>query len=214
MRKRKSRTVRRVLVVVVLFAILIIGTVVFVNRYYPVRYSEIVHRYAEKYDLEPALVFAVINAESGFRSNAVSRSGASGLMQIMEDTAYWLAPQIPLDNFSYDQIFDPEINIQLGTFYLSTLRQRYGNLEVALSAYNAGSGNVRRWLDDPDFSSDGETLDHIPFPETRKYVERVNENMQIYSLLLRFLGIFSGHETIGTNASVLHVARPPLAHSF
>ena len=214
MRKRKSKAGRKVLVVIFLLAVIVIGAVVFINRYYPVRYSEIVHRYAEKYDLEPALVFAVINAESGFRSTVVSRSGASGLMQIMEDTAYWLAPQIPLENFSYDRIFDPEINIQLGTFYLSMLYRRYGDLDVALSAYNAGSGNVERWLGDPDFSSDGKTLDHIPFAETRKYVERVDDNMRIYSLLLRFLDIFSSHETIGTNSHRLHVSRPPLAHRF
>jgi len=156
-----------------------------------VRHTEIINKYAEEFDLEPELIFAVIHAESRFNENAVSRVGASGLMQIMEDTAYWLAPQAGISDFKYSQILDPEINIRLGTFYLSLLYRRYGDINVALSAYNAGSGNVGRWLENPEYSSDGKTLDHIPFPETRNYVERVDVNRRIYSLILRFTNIFN-----------------------
>jgi len=154
-------------------------------HYYPVRYVSIINRYAEQHGLEPELVFAVIHAESRFNTNAVSVSGASGLMQIMESTAYWLAPQIGMYDFSYGQVFDPEINIRLGTYYLSTLIARYENIDVALAAYNAGGGNVDSWLGNPENSRDGRTLYHIPFPETRHYVRRVAQNQERYTIILR-----------------------------
>jgi soluble lytic murein transglycosylase len=169
---------------------MVIGAAFVVNHYFPMGYSELVFYFAERFNIEPELVFAVIHAESGFYQNAVSISGASGLMQIMEPTAYWLAPQAGLHDFSYENIFCPETNILLGSFYLSMLINRFDNIEVALSAYNAGSGNVSSWLDNPDYSEDGFLLDHIPFPETREYVRRVMRNHQIYSNILRVTGIF------------------------
>jgi len=174
----------------IMFAVLLIliglaaGAVMLVNYYYPVRYVELIERYADMFDVDPVLVFAIIHAESRFNANAVSRVGASGLMQIMESTAYWIAPMAGIEDFSYTDIFDPSINIRLGTYYISTHLERYGDLTVALCAYNAGRGNVERWLSDPEFSSDGISLNHIPFPETRNYVERVNRNMQIYTIIL------------------------------
>jgi len=168
-----------------------IGGVVFVNNRFPLRYVDLVNEHAEMFDLEPAFVFAVIHAESRFDSNAVSRVGASGLMQIMESTAYWIAPRVGMDDFNYEsQIFDPAINIHLGVYYLSTLNNAFGDLELALAAYNAGRGNVHRWLNNPDFSSDGVTLDYIPFPETRNYISRVADNQRIYTFLLRFPVLF------------------------
>jgi len=186
MRKKNNWTFGKVLLLILVFLLIAaIGIAILVNRYYPVRHVETIYRYAEEFDLEPELIFAVIHAESRFNENAVSRVGASGLMQIMEDTAYWIAPMAGLDDFSYDEILDPDINIRLGSFYLSMLIGRFGDVDVALSAYNAGSGNVGNWLSNPEYSSDGETLDHIPFAETRKYVERVADNMQVYTLILR-----------------------------
>jgi soluble lytic murein transglycosylase len=168
-----------------------IGGVVLVNRYYPLRYVDIVNEHAEMFDLDPVLILSVIHAESRFNSNAVSRVGASGLMQIMESTAYWIAPRIGLTDFNYeDQIFDPSINILLGTYYLSMLIETFGDTSTALAAYNAGRGNVRNWLNNPYFSSDGITLDYIPFPETRNYVNRVADNQRVYALLLRFPILF------------------------
>ena len=190
LRKRKNWSFGKTLVLLLVLAVLVaLCAAILVNRYYPVRHIETIYKYAEEFDLEPELVFAVIHAESRFNEDAVSRAGASGLMQIMEDTAYWLAPQAGMDDFKYSQVFDPEINIRLGTFYLSMLYRRFGDMNVALSAYNAGSGNVGRWLENPEYSNDGKTLDHIPFPETRKYVERVDTNQRIYAVILRFVDI-------------------------
>jgi len=193
MKKKRRLAFKICLVALALLVIAVIAGVFLVNRYYPLRYLDIVNEHAEMFDLEPDLILAVIHAESRFNSSAVSRAGASGLMQIMESTAYWLAPQMGLDDFNYEtQIFDPEVNIHIGTFYLNMLINRFGDVDVALAAYNAGSGRVRGWLGDPEFSEDGVTLDHIPFPETRNYIERVATNRRIYSIILRFPFLFRG----------------------
>ncbi|MCL2227357.1 MAG: lytic transglycosylase domain-containing protein [Oscillospiraceae bacterium] len=191
--QRRKRNAARVVCLFALICLLLafFGGVALVNRYFPLRYIDVVNEYARTHDLEPELILAVIHAESRFNSDAISRVGASGLMQIMENTAYWLAPQIGLDGFNYEaQIFCPEINIRMGTFYLNMLINRFNDLDAAIAAYNAGSGNVGRWLSNPDYSSDGVTLDHIPFPETRNFVERVALNRQIYAVILRFPAIF------------------------
>ena len=172
-------------VVVCLIILASIGGAMLVVRYFPLRHAGIIEKYSAQYGLDPAFVCAVINAESRFNDNAVSSAGASGLMQIMEDTAYWIAPQAGLTDFSYDQIFDPEVNIRLGCYYLSAYLNRFGSLENALCAYNAGGGRVESWLANPEYSSDGKNLDVIPFTETRDYVERVFTRMRVYEILLK-----------------------------
>jgi len=187
MKKPKNITLRIIIICILLLAIVgSLGVVLIVNRYYPVRHVEIINKYSQEFDLDRSLIFAVINAESRFNERAQSRAGASGLMQIMEDTAYWLAPMADISDFNYDRIFEPDINIRLGTFYLNMLIRQFGSVEVALCAYNAGPGNVRSWLENPEYSSDGETLDFIPFAETRNYVNRVMEYKKMYDFILRF----------------------------
>jgi len=187
MKKQKNKKLRIFIICLLLMAVIgAIGAVVFVNRYYPVQHIEIIYKNADEFNLDRSLIFAVINAESRFNENAVSRAGASGLMQIMEDTAYWLAPQAGLDDFNYNRIFDPDINIRLGAYYLSMLIRWFDSVDLALCAYNAGPGNVWAWLENPEYSSNGETLDHIPFAETRAYVTRVLEYQRMYEFLLRF----------------------------
>jgi len=188
--RRKRLLPKLLLIALVIIVIAAVCAVLLVRRFYPLRYLDIISKYAEEYNLSVELVCAVIHSESRFDENAVSPEGASGLMQIMESTAYWLAPQIGMDDFDYGQIFDPEINIRLGCYYLSMLGRRYGDIDVALSAYNAGSGNVEEWLKNPEYSSDEATLDHIPFTETRNYVSRVASSQRIYSILLRFPKLF------------------------
>lgn len=183
------RTTRKAVAGIVVCAILlaVTGAAIMIVRYYPVRHVGIIKKYSEQYGLEPAFVFAVINAESRFVDNAKSSMGASGLMQLMEDTANWIAPMAGIDDFDYAQVFDPDINIHLGCFYLNMHYKRFGSLENALCAYNAGGGSVESWLSDPQYSTDGMTLDVIPYAETRLYVERVYEYVEIYRFLLRFV---------------------------
>ena len=129
----------------------------------------LISEYAEKYQLDKELVYAVIECESGFDVNAVSRAGACGLMQLMPNTFLWITET---EEGELD-IFDPETNIQAGCKYLRYLLGRFDKLETALAAYNAGEGKVGAWLSDAKYSTDGESLDVIPYPETAEYVRRV-----------------------------------------
>ena len=80
-------------------------------------------------------------------------------------------------------LFDPEINIEFGCWYLNNLLSEFDDLSLALAAYNGGSGNVTKWLNDPEYSSDGENLTYIPFKETKKYVDKVSTRYNVYKFL-------------------------------
>ncbi|MDY3031112.1 MAG: lytic transglycosylase domain-containing protein [Clostridia bacterium] len=138
---------------------------------YPVAYSEYIYKYANKNDLDPYLVMAVIKVESNFVPEAHS-GYAGGLMQLTEETAQWNADDMGITYFDY---MDPETNIMLGCHYLKHLIDTYDNIDTALAAYNGGMGNVASWLSDSRYSSDGKTLNDIPFPETKNYVVKVND---------------------------------------
>ena len=141
---------------------------------YPTRYREHVEKYAEQYGLEPALVFAVIKTESSFRADAVSSAGAIGLMQIMPSTAEKLARRLGEETPSAEELADPETNVRYGCAMLAWMRDEFGSMDTVLAAYNAGWGNVSKWLADEAYSSDGVTLHTIPFRETENFVGRVN----------------------------------------
>lgn len=151
------------------------------QRFYPLSYYEIVAEESEKNDLDPALVYGVIRAESGFDPNAVSRAEARGLMQMTPKTFEWVQTMIPgSEELTTDDLFDPKVNIQFGCELLSLLLSHYENESTAICAYNAGIGNVDSWLENPEYSSDGVTLDKIPIGETREYLKRVTENRETY----------------------------------
>lgn len=151
------------------------------RQLYPRQYSQLVAREAEEFGLEEELVYAVIKAESGFQRDAHSRAGAMGLMQLTEPTFQWMAGEYPPENGGGD-MFDANDNIHCGCALLRRLLDHYGELPVALAAYNAGIGNVDRWLEG-EHSRDGETLESIPFPETEAYVEKVLRNREVYRRL-------------------------------
>jgi len=140
-----------------------------------------------KFSVEPALIHAVIRQESVFDSKAVSRSGARGLMQLMPATARSVARQLKIRHSQQKLTADPVHNVRLGSAYLGKLRDNYdGSLILTLAAYNAGPGNVRRWIKingDPRKFSSFDAIDwieSIPVSETRNYVQRVLENLTIY----------------------------------
>lgn len=141
------------------------------------RYGEIIERYAEKYSIEEPLVYSVIRCESNFEEKAISRVGACGLMQIMPSTFEWLKTKA---EFTSDDIFDPETNIEAGCFYLAYLFGKFEEKETALAAYNAGEGTVSEWLKDDRYSADGIKLKYIPYPETKYYVYNVTKAMKTY----------------------------------
>ena len=153
---------------------------------YPKTYSEIISVYAEEYDVEENLIYAVIKAESNFDSRAVSNKDAIGLMQIVEDTAIDVAKKnnIDIDTENIEEeILDIDNNINIGTKYLSTLLTQYGNIEVALAAYNAGIGTVNNWIEKQIIQADGSDIENIPYKETNNYVRKILRDYRIYNEL-------------------------------
>jgi soluble lytic murein transglycosylase len=138
---------------------------------YPLQYKTIVRGHARNYDLDPALLAAVIYQESKFRAGSKSKSGAIGLMQLLPDTAKGIAIHTGGTRFRTEDLYDPEINVRYGSWYLRHLLDKYGNERTALAAYNAGQRNVDRWR----AAGVG-----IQFSETRHYVSRVEDLKLIY----------------------------------
>ena len=179
---------RTVIILIFLLAILVGGAYAALKSIYPLEYTEYISHYSEEFSVDPYLVAAVIKAESGFDKNAVSGKGAMGLMQIMESTAHWGAEQIGIDDFTTEDLFKPQVNIRLGCWYLGRLIFEFGNEELAILAYNSGSGTVKGWLQDGRISSDGKNLENIPYKETEQFIKRVKQNISVYKILYRNLG--------------------------
>jgi soluble lytic murein transglycosylase len=130
-----------------------------------------VRAHSANYDINPALLAAVIEQESKFRADAKSSAGAIGLMQLLPDTAKGIAIHTGGSKFVLSDLYNPEINIRYGAWYLHHLMQRYGDEKTALAAYNAGQQNVDRWR------AEGKGIE---FPETRAYVDKVERLKGIY----------------------------------
>ena len=154
-------------------------------RNYPVAYTEWIEQYASEYSLDPYLVQSIMRCESSNDPAAVSDAGAIGLMQIMPETATWIAHKLDLDDtYTVDQLYDPETSIRFGCWYLNFLQGRFdGDVMEMVAAYNAGHGSVEDWLADPRFSADGETLLSIPFEQTARYYEKVMTAYEKYTTL-------------------------------
>ena len=153
---------------------------------FPIKYEEEIAAASEKFDVDKAIVFSVINTESRFNKDAVSPKGAVGLMQVMPSTALSLQTEMketfPGKNDDMKALLkNPADNIMIGTFYLSKLLAKFENLQTALCAYNAGPTVVSGWLKKAAYSDDEKTLKKIPYVETSKYVERFNKNFKFYS---------------------------------
>jgi soluble lytic murein transglycosylase len=171
--------VRRILPLTALLAV-IAGLVLYVQSAepswyyrlrYPLSYEQIVRGHARNYDLEPALLAAVIYQESKFDAEAKSDAGAIGLMQLQPETAKGIALRTGGSRFRVEDLTNPEINVRYGSWYLRHLLDKYGDEELALAAFNAGQGNVDSWR------RQGKG---IAFAETRHYVARVKELKAIY----------------------------------
>ena len=151
---------------------------------YPIAHETAILTYAEEYGVDPALVYALIRTESSWRETAKSHAGAQGLMQITEPTFDFILMRTGWTSYTYDDMFQPTVNIRCGIYFLSFLLNDFdGETDTALAAYNAGRGRVQGWLGDARFSLDGETLDYIPYRETREYVKKVNTAYAMYTQL-------------------------------
>jgi soluble lytic murein transglycosylase len=140
----------------------------------PLRHDDIIRQQANDKNLDPSLIASVIYVESRFRDQT-SHAGAKGLMQIMPDTADYIARKSGGTQFVQGDLATPQINIAYGSWYLRYLLDHYnGNEVLALAAYNAGEGKVDEWWRTAaDRGERFRVADHIPFPETRSYVEKV-----------------------------------------
>ena len=152
---------------------------------HPKTYSAYVRQYSYEFNVPESIVYAVIKVESDFDPYAESDVGARGLMQMMQSTFEELTSDKYLgDNYDFDELFDPEVSIKYGTYYLAYLRSYFdGDWNNALAAYNGGMGNVQKWLSDPNYSDGKGNLTHIPFEETRNYVSKVNKEIENYKRL-------------------------------
>jgi soluble lytic murein transglycosylase len=138
---------------------------------YPLEYEQIVRGHARNYQLDPALLAAVIYQESKFRADAKSDAGAIGLMQLQPETAKGIAIRTGGNRFQTSDLYNPEINVRYGSWYLRHLLNKYSDEKTALAAYNAGQTNVDEWR------AEGKG---IQFAETRAYVDKVEELKDVY----------------------------------
>lgn len=154
------------------------------NYFYTDKYTEIIQENAQKYNIDPFFISALIKNESKFDTQARSSTGALGLMQIMPDTGTWIARETKWDVFSPELLYQPDINIRLGTWYLSELYHQFnGNLILTLAAYNAGRGVVETWIKENNWSNDFSDINAIPYDETRVYVNKVLLDYNYYQKL-------------------------------
>ncbi|MDL2218685.1 lytic transglycosylase domain-containing protein [Christensenellaceae bacterium OttesenSCG-928-M15] len=184
---KKKHTALQLLVLLALLVVALILALVVAKklemRTYKLNYPELISKYSSEYAIDPYLVAAVIHCESSNRETVVSRSGAIGLMQVMPETGEWIAGKLKIESFDPEALKDPGTNIRFGCWYLCFLLERYdGNIPNAVAAYNAGHGNVDKWLLDASISNEG-TLENIPFPETDQYVEKVQRAHEKYETL-------------------------------
>lgn len=144
---------------------------------YPIAYEDEIRKYATQYDVDPLLVAAIIRVETNFQAGRESRKGAIGVMQLMPETATWAMEQLKMNNrWSLDELkntADP--NILIGTWYLKSLHKQFNeNWIAAIAAYNAGPGNVNKWIRNKVWDGSYDTAkQQIPYGETKLYVQRV-----------------------------------------
>ncbi len=173
----------RSIVSTVLIVAVLMGAIVGAYTLFPLKYLYEIRTFSEEMGLDRYLVAALIKAESNYNVNAVSRADAKGVMQLTDETAQFCAQKLNIELKEGD-IYSPGVNIRLGTFYLKRMLELFnGNEALATAAYNAGEGRVREWLNNPEYSTDGEMLDVIPYEETKKHVQKIETYKKIYKLL-------------------------------
>ena len=172
------KVVYRMTVFLATLSIALASVLLILHRLYRRPYLDIV----EQCGVEPALIYAIMKAESGFDESAVSKSGAIGLMQLMPSTAEFVGVKYALDRQGRT-LYDGRYNVTVGCLYVKYLLERFPDERTAVCAYNAGEGNVSAWLRDPTYSDDGVTLQSIPYAETRCYEKKVYHFKKNYQIL-------------------------------
>ena len=155
---------------------------------YPIKYENFIDLYSKEYNVDKFLIYSLIKTESNFNSDAISSKNAIGLMQLMCDTAKDILKTNNMelqDNEINEKLIQPEFNINLGTKYLSMLLEKYKNNELALTAYNAGIGNVDKWIEQGIINNEGTNIENVPYKETNNYVRKILRDYEIYKNLYK-----------------------------
>ena len=180
------KRIKLLITTIVVMLLIITFSITLITMIFPIGYSNIIIKYAEEYNIDPYLVAAIINVESKYDKNAVSNKEAKGLMQIAPQTGKWGAETLEIENYNEKLLFEPDTNIKIGTWYLNRLLKEFNkDIDLVLAAYNAGSGNVSKWLKDKRYCEDGYTLTNIPFKETDEYLDKVHMNYKVYKLIYK-----------------------------
>lgn len=141
---------------------------------YPIKYEKEIAKIAPQYQMNPYLILAIIQVETRFNEERISEKGALGPMQLMPETAEWIIEQGRFSSHFMDYLSRPEVNIAIGSWYLSTIYRQFNqNLIATIAAYNAGPGNVNKWISQNIWDGTLENITQIPYGETRHYIQRV-----------------------------------------
>ncbi len=165
------------ILIAMVIALMAVGVKFLINKYntiaYPIKYSEIVEKYCGERGLDKSFVYAVIYCESGFDAEAKSYVDARGLMQITSDTFDWLKFKMKDEReITFDDMYDPELNVEYGTFLLKFLLDEFEYPENVLCAYHAGRTTAKKWLENPEYSSGGK-ITAPPYKDTASYMNKV-----------------------------------------
>lgn len=169
-----------IMIIIIIAVIMLLLWVKILPRTYPQKYSEYVEKYAKENELDPLLIYSIIKAESNFNNEAKSNSDAIGLMQLMLSTAEEMSKKMNLGEITEEDLYNPEVNIKIGTKYFKSLLEKYDNYNLAIIAYNAGMGNVDKWIEQGILDNQGENIENIPFAETKSYAKKILQNYKIY----------------------------------
>jgi len=155
---------------------------------YPIYYEDTIRERALEYEIDPLLVLAMIREESRFNSWNESVAGARGLMQIIFSTGEWIAQKLNLEDFNDEMLFDPEVNIDLGCWYIDYLNERFSNDSIlVISGYNAGPGTTSKWLKQYNRADLDNFVENVPYSETREHIKKVIKSYQMYKRLAQVL---------------------------
>lgn len=181
----KKKILILLIIIIILIAIYKIFNIenIILKHLYPIKYEEYVTKYSNELNIDPMLSYAIIKTESNFKEEVRSKSGAIGLMQLMDNTAKEQAQKLNVE-YTNETLLNPEKNILLGLNYFSTLLDKFNqNYILAFTAYNAGLGNVQKWISNGTIKEDGTDIENIPFKETNMYVRKIINNYEMYKKL-------------------------------
>jgi soluble lytic murein transglycosylase len=163
--------------ILVAFVIIMISVII-TSTTYPLKYRDEIGYISKKYDVKAELIAGIVYAESNFNSSAISPKGAIGIMQILPETAEWICGVMKIP-YSERMLFNPLYNIEIGTFYLTYLKEKFSGANAYVAAYNAGEGNVKLWLENDKYTQNGD-IKTTPFKQTNAYIEKVNKATEYY----------------------------------